>query len=173
MRYVRLFATPVTLLLLVGVLALGAWWGYKAVITPTPPTPPPPCVQKTVGKALKSTDVTVNVYNGGGVRGAAGDVSKVLVSRGFIKGKVENADDNKTTYVIGADVNNPEVKLVAAQFVKVEVRADQRPDHTVDVVIGRAKPELATKAPTTLPVQSDTVCLPSSSTPTPTPTPTR
>ena len=62
---IRVLKTPVTLLVLLAVLLGGAWWGYKSVIAPPPEPPKDPCVMQSVnGGKLKSSQVTVNVYNG-------------------------------------------------------------------------------------------------------------
>lgn len=172
MRYVRLIATPITLLLLVGVLAFGAWWGYKNVIAPVEPAPPPPCVPQSVGKELTSSKVTVSVYNGGPKRGLASDVAKALKAKGFIIKGYDNTDEVvKATVIVGANKNNPEVKLVLAQFKNATVREDNRADGTVDVLVGSTFGGLNDKAANKISVTTTTVCLPSPS-PTPTPTPT-
>lgn len=164
--------TPVTLLLLIAVLGYGAWWGYRNVIRPVPARAPDPCVTQSVGPALKANKVTVNVYNGGYKQGLATTVAKALKAKGFIIKNVDNTDERiKTTVIVGADANNPEVKLVVAQFKNATVRADQRPDHTVDVLVGNTYGGMNPKAPVEIVVPGHSVCLPSSATPTPTPTP--
>ena len=60
-RIFRVVRTPITLLILLGVLLYGAWWGYNNIIRPVPEAPEPPCVEQTVSKGqLKSTQVTIN-----------------------------------------------------------------------------------------------------------------
>ena len=74
-RIFRIVRTPITLLILLGVLLYGAWWGYRNIIQPVPKIPPPPCVEQTVAKGqLRANQVTVKVFNGGDRRGLAVDV---------------------------------------------------------------------------------------------------
>ena len=49
-RIFRVVRTPVTLLILFGVLMYGAWWGYDDIIKPIPALPPEPCVNQSVSK---------------------------------------------------------------------------------------------------------------------------
>ena len=80
-RIFRIVRTPITLLLLLGVLVYGAWWGYKNVIQTVPAAPPDPCVTQTLGKGgLKSSQVVVKVYNGGDRKGLAADVARAIRS---------------------------------------------------------------------------------------------
>ena len=39
-RIFRVVRTPITLLILFGVLLYGAWWGYNNIIKPVPALPP-------------------------------------------------------------------------------------------------------------------------------------
>lgn len=160
-RYLRVVGTPVTLLLLLGFLLFGGWWGYKQLKTPAPPRPVTPCVSQSVGKALKTSDVSVRVLNGGTTTGLAGTVGTELVQLGFKVTRTGNTTQQvTTTQIVGNAATNPEVKLVAAFFPGATVKGDGRADHTVDVLVGNAYKPMSTTAPTTLPVNGD-VCLPS------------
>ena len=76
-RVFRIVRTPLTLLILLGVLCYGAWWGYTNVLKPVPALPPEPCVEQSLPNSqLRSTQVTVSVFNGGDRRGLAGDVGR-------------------------------------------------------------------------------------------------
>ncbi|MDO5287963.1 MAG: LytR C-terminal domain-containing protein [Actinomycetia bacterium] len=170
---IRMARTPVTLLVLLLVLGYGAWWGYQRVVAPFTPPPPQACVSQNL-TVLKSNQVTVRVLNGGGVRGFGSEVGKVLRSRGFNVKGIGNTDEKITVPVIivGAAQENPEVQLVASQFQQVEFRVDQRPDHSVDVLLG---PKVGDVMPgagfkTEIAVPSGTACLPSQ---TPSPSATR
>ncbi|WP_203567952.1 LytR C-terminal domain-containing protein [Aestuariimicrobium ganziense] len=170
-KVLRALVTPLTLAVLLAFLGYGAWWGYRNVMRPIPARPPDPCVTQSVGPKLKSSQVTVNVYNGGYKQGLATTVAKALKAKGFMIKHVDNTDERiKTTVIVGADANNPEVKLVAAHFKNATVRADQRPDHTVDVLVGNTYGGMDAKAAVEIAVPGNSVCLPSPS-PTPTPTP--
>ena len=39
-RVFRIVRTPITLLILLGVLMWGAWWGYTNILRPVPKIPP-------------------------------------------------------------------------------------------------------------------------------------
>lgn len=165
-RYVRMFGTPITLLVLLGILIFGAKWGYQNVVAPPPAPPQTPCVDQNVGKALTTKQVTVKVYNGGRKTGLAGKVSAQLRAKGFIIGRTANTETRvTTTQIIGADPNNPEVKLVAGFFKGAKVTGDNRLDHTVDVLVGNEATGFTATAPTSIAVPTGTVCLPASATP--------
>jgi hypothetical protein len=169
-RIFRVARTPVTLLILFGVLLYGAWWGYKNVVTPAPALPPEPCVNQSVPNGeLKSSQVVVKVYNGGDRRGLAADVGRSLRNKGFRVTQTTNTVERiQRTVIVGADKNNPEVKFVKTFFKDAVVRSDQRVDRTVDVLVGNKYGGFNKKAKTTYQVDSDMVCLPSQS-PSPTP----
>src|SRR5215203_664753 len=86
---------------------------------------------------LKSSQVTVKVFNGGSKRGLAGDVGRALRDRGFNVIRTTNtAEKISKTVIVGADPKNPEVLLVKGFFKGAVVKGDKRVDHTVDVLVG-------------------------------------
>lgn len=166
-RVIAVIKTPLTLLVLVGLLVFGGWWGMKALTTPLPSPPPTPCVSRDVGAYLTSENVTVNVYNGGNQRGLAGEVAAALQDKHFIISKVDNSKDrNDHTIIKGASKDAPEVKLVAGFFNGATIQEDGRVDHTVDVYVGAewAADSIKLDAPTQIPVPGK-VCLPAPKTP--------
>jgi hypothetical protein len=162
-RVFRIVRTPLTLLILLGILCYGAWWGYTNVLKPVDPLPPEPCVTQSLPNSrLKSTQVTVSVYNGGDRRGLAGDVGRALRDKGFRVQRTANTGENiKETVIVGANAKNPEVVLVKAFFKDATVRADKRTDGTVDVLVGDKYGGFKKKAPTAVVVKSAKACLPS------------
>ncbi len=162
-RIFRVARTPVTLLILFGVLLYGAYWGYNNIIKPVPALPPEPCVvQNLPNGQLKTGQVVVRVYNGGDRKGLAADVGRSLRGKGFRVTLTTNTVEKiQKTVIVGADVNNPEVKFVKTFFKESVVRADQRVDRTVDVLVGNKYGGFDKKAKTTYRVEADTVCLPS------------
>jgi len=161
-RYVRLFATPVILLGLLGFLLWGGWWGYKNLMAPIPERPLIPCVTKSVGPSLKSKDVQVRVLNGGYRTGLAGQVGTTLKAAGFNVIRTGNTDERiKATVIVGASADNPEVKLVLSYFKKATVRPDGRADHTVDVLVGNAFGGMNPSAKPSIAVPDGQACLPS------------
>jgi hypothetical protein len=169
-RIFRVVRTPVTLLVLFGVLLYGAWWGYNNIIKPIPPLPPVPCVDQTVPKGqLKASQVVVKVYNGGDRKGLAADVGRSLRTKGFRVILTTNTVEKiQKTVIVGADVNNPEVLFVKSFFKEATVRSDRRVDRTVDVLVGNKYGGFNKNGEDTYRVETTTVCLPSQ-TPTATP----
>ncbi|HET9649138.1 MAG TPA: LytR C-terminal domain-containing protein [Microlunatus sp.] len=163
----RIARTPLTLLLLLGILCYGAYWGYKNVLAEVPPPPPTPCVDQTVqGGQLKSAQVTVSIFNGGDRKGLAGDVGRALRQRGFKVMKTTNtAEKIQQTVIVGADANSPEVLFVKTFFKNATARGDKRADHSVDILVGNKYGGFNSKAKTTYAVKSTTVCLPQQASP--------
>ncbi len=166
----RAVRTPLTLLVLLGVLCYGAWWGWTNVIREVPAAPPPPCVNTKVPKGqLKSSQVVVSVYNGGDKRGLAGDVGRALRERGFKIQRTTNTGEKiQRTTIVGANAKNPEVLLVKRFFKDAVVRADRRVDGSVDVLVGNRYGGFNKKAKTVYTVKTSTVCLPPQPSPSPT-----
>ena len=165
-RVFRIVRTPLTLLVLLGVLAYGAWWGWTNVLKETPPAPPPTCVpQRVKAGELRTGQVSVSVFNGGTKKGLAGDVGRSLRQRGFKVLRMSNTDEKiGKTVIVGAGAKNPEVLLVKRFFKKSTVKVDKRPDHSVDVLVGNDYAGFDKGAKTTFKVKAKSVCLP----PTPT-----
>lgn len=161
-RVLRAIRTPLTLLVLLGVLCYGAWWGWEKVIAPAPAAQPEPCVETQVEKGtLKTSQVTVNVLNGGRKRGLAGEVGELLLAKKFKIDAIGNTDrEVETTIIVGAGKKNPEVLLVKGFFKGAKVEADERTDHSVDVLVGNKYGGFNKKAKTRIPVETETVCLP-------------
>jgi hypothetical protein len=164
-RIFRVVRTPVTLLILFGMLLYGAWWGYNNIIKPIPPLPPEPCVDQVVEKGqLKSAQVVVRVYNGGDRKGLAADVGRSLRGKGFRVVLTTNTVEKiQKTVIVGADGNNPEVLFVKSFFKEAIVRSDKRVDRTVDVLVGNKYGGFNKGAKTTYQVDTKTLCLPSQS----------
>jgi hypothetical protein len=160
---IRLLRTPVTLVVLLVVLGYGAWWGYKAVLT-VPVSTANACVSQPVSQ-LTPDKVTVRVLNGGDVKGYATEVAKALKARGYNISVVSNTNEAITTPVIvGGSVDSPAMKLVASNFPGATLRADNRNDGTVDVLVGDKtdKTMPATGFATAVPVPNGNACLPKS-----------
>jgi hypothetical protein len=162
-RIFRVVRTPVTLLILFGVLLYGAWWGYDNIIRPIPPLPPEPCVDQTLPKGqLKASQVVIKVYNGGDRKGLAADVGRSLRAKGFRVIVTTNTVERiQKTVIVGADGNNPEVVFVKSFFKEATVRSDKRVDRTVDVLVGNKYGGFNKDAKATHQVEATTVCLPS------------
>ena len=172
-RIFRVVRTPVTLIILLAALVYAAYWGYNNVIAPVPAPPPTPCVQQTLPKRqLKTTQVYVKVFNGGDSRGLAANVGRALRGKGFkVTGTSNTIEKIDETVIVGSGERDPEVLLAKRFFKGATVRADGRPDHTVDVLVGNKYAGFNKKAKTSIAVDADTLCLPSYDTGSPSPTP--
>lgn len=161
-RLWRQWRTPVTLIVMVGLLAFGAYYGYSRVVAPPPEPKATPCVAQKVSKGEVTTaQVTVKVFNGGKKRGLAGDVSVALRGKNFKVSTTSNTDRAiDETIIVGASKDNPEVKLVAQFFKKSKIEADGRSDRSVDVLVGDEYAGFNKKAKKSVKVEEETVCLP-------------
>jgi hypothetical protein len=118
--------TPVTLVVLLGVLLGAAYYGWASVVsggsadkkaTPTPPT----CATTQVGKGQRLTakNVLVNVYNAGSVEGLASRTLTTLKARGFRGGVASNAPtgiSTRSVMILARDRTAPQIRLVVQQF---------------------------------------------------------
>ncbi|HLT61405.1 MAG TPA: LytR C-terminal domain-containing protein [Microlunatus sp.] len=172
-RVWRIVRTPLTLLVLLGILCYGAWWGYTNVLKPVPPLPPTPCVTQPIKKGqLSASQVTVNIYNGGSKRGLARDIGIRMRDRGFrVASESNTAEKIGATVIVGQGAKNPEVLLIKQIFPGSTVRVEpNRVDHSVDILVGNSwnwDKHYDEKAKSSLKVKAKTVCLPSIKTSTP------
>jgi hypothetical protein len=153
---------PWILAALIAVFLGSIFWGYEALFRPpAAPPPPPPCVVQTISSELSSSQVTVNVYNGGTKSGQAAVVAEALAGKGFVIADIDNAQPVSWVTIVGSTKESPEVLLVAGFFPDAVLRADDRETHSVDVIINNLWEALPEDAPTTISVSTGTVCLPS------------
>ncbi|MDR0837491.1 MAG: LytR C-terminal domain-containing protein [Propionibacteriaceae bacterium] len=153
---------PWVLGLLIAIFAGATFWGYQALFRPPDaPPPPPPCIVQTVSSELSTSQVTVNVLNGGTKSGQAKVVADALAAQGFVIGYIDNAQPVSWVTVVGSTKESPEVLLVASFFPEAVLRADDRESHSVDVIINNLWEALPEGVPTTISVDTGTVCLPS------------
>jgi hypothetical protein len=126
----RSVLSGVTLLVLVGLLAVGVFVGWQKLSEPIPgeseeeqrsEVAGPRCkagVER--GDLVRPRDVTVSVYNAGTRTGLAGQTMSELEARGFIAGQVGNAPDDMSDVrfvrVLAATNTDPAARLVALQF---------------------------------------------------------
>ena len=122
----RHLLTAVTLLVLLALVGLGGYYGYRELFAPVGD-------DRTArsrgekgceaglrkGETVRTRDVTVSVLNAGTRSGLAGQVQEELVGRGFIAGAADNApDDQQVRFVriLAPSSKDPAARLVAAQF---------------------------------------------------------
>ena len=159
-QVIRVFKTPVTLIILLALVAVGGWWGLKNATAAIPPRPPEPCVKVDVGGKLTPNYVTVRTLNAGLRGGLAKRVSTEMRAVGYYILKVNNSDQKfAETVVIGNSKDDPEVKLVAGFFKNAKTQGDGRIDHVVDVLLGDNFGGYQVPPTSSVPV-SGPVCLP-------------
>lgn len=115
-----------TLLALCGVLAVLAVVGWRAVTAPGPwnddfAATRTDCVAGLAkGDLVRTSDVTVSVYNAGTRTGLAGRTQEELLARGFLPGDIGNAPDDvgstRRVTVLAPTSKDPAAMLVARQF---------------------------------------------------------
>lgn len=145
----RAITSALTMLALIGLLVLGAVWGWSSLFAPLPEDatgveePAPTCDTQRVraGEKIRSDQVRVSVFNAGGRSGLAGQTIDALVERGFLPGDVGNAPADlqvRKVQVWSTVKGDPQARLVARQFGRsVKVRfSDEDLGPGVDVVVG-------------------------------------
>jgi hypothetical protein len=118
--------TPVTLLVLLGVLLGAAYYGWSTIVSAGSPTtkvaPSLTCTTTKVtrhGGRLISRNVVVNVYNAGSVDGLAARTLATIKHRGFRSGVAANAPAGIFAHgvvILTAVRRSPQAQLVARQF---------------------------------------------------------
>lgn len=167
----RHLTTGVTLLVLVGILAAGAWIGSRSLFAPLPGDDPSAATSSCSPKALKkgqrisTRQVEVSVYNAGTRAGLADKTLRALTNRGFDRGRVGNAPAGsgvKVAQVWTTRTDDAAARLVALQFgpaIKVKLKqVDLGPG--VDVVVGDGFRELARAKRVVVVKSAQSVCLP-------------
>jgi hypothetical protein len=164
-RVFRAVRTPIVLVIFLGILVYGAWWGWTNIVKPVKAKPANPCVPtKVTDKKLKTKQVTVQVKNGGDKHGLASHITRELDNAKFHTLQPTNTNKKITkTVIVGHAAKDPEVKLVKKFFKKAKVRSDHRPDRTVDVLVGNGYKGFNKHADRSYPVNTKTVCLPKKS----------
>jgi hypothetical protein len=163
----RHVTATVTMLVLIGLLVLGAVLGWRTLFAELPggdvtaEEPSPTCTMEQVeaGGKVRAGQVQVSVFNGGTRSGLAGDTLDALTKRGFVSGDLGNAPsdiDVRRVQVWSMEEDDPRARLVARQFgPKVKVQfADEDLGTGVDVIVGDRFRALA-KAPRALTVDED------------------
>lgn len=136
MRLFRLIATPIVLLVLLGLLLWSASWGWRNLTAPLPTPDPTPCVTQPVD-VVTPDKVSVRVLNGGFTSGLAGQASGRLETAGFKIVTVGNTDERVTSTVIrGNAENDAALQLTASYFNGATIEHDDRVDGTIDVFVG-------------------------------------
>lgn len=145
--------TPITLVVLLGVLMGAAYYGWNTIVNPDDDktsadpeqSPQTTCKHKTVikkGQQVEAKQVTVNVYNIGSRSGLASETLNFLVDKGFKRGVADNAPKDITTWgnvsvVLPGGTGEPTTRLLHNQFLGL-VKYAKGPELApgVDVIVG-------------------------------------
>jgi hypothetical protein len=169
----RQVTSTITMFVLIGILVVGAVWGWRALFAAFPETeltveePTPTCKTERVeaGERIRARQVRVSVFNAGTRSGLAGETMDALINRGFQAGDVSNAPSEakvRRVQVWSTSRKDPRARLVARQFgPRVKVRVTEEPlGSGVTVIVGNNFKRLA-KAPRSLRVaKPQEVCVP-------------
>lgn len=127
----------------------------------------PSCTSQTVkaGGELRSSLVTVDVFNGSDRSGLANTVSSALHNRGFRQGVIANNTSQVKPYgvtIVTDQQDDPQVQLVAQQFDKVDFATPDFGSSTgsaVQVLVGDQYKALKTAAKNSIKATKEvTVC---------------
>jgi hypothetical protein len=166
----RHVTTAVTLVVLLGILAVGGLVGIRTLLAPLPSNKSsavatPDCTVVRKGTVVRSRQVTVSVFNGGTRSGLADETMGRLRNRGFVKGDVGNAPAGtvvKRVQVWTTQAHDAAARLVARQFGRTTrvrvVHTDLGPG--VDVVVGDAFTKLAKAKTSIVATRASSVCRP-------------
>lgn len=138
-----------TIIVLIGLLAAGAYIGWRSLAAPLPGDDEPKRAERprcndgvARGDVVTPGDVTVSVYNAGSRSGLADQTRSELAARGFIPGDVGNAPTDlegvRFVRVLAPNEKSPTARLVALQFgantLVQPVKEDLGPG--VEVIVG-------------------------------------
>lgn len=166
--------SPLTLLVLVLLVAAAFVVGWRLATEPVPPTVEVQegrkrsCKTETLrpGDSLRMSQVTVNVYNAGTIPGLAESTLTELVERGALPGRTGNAPadvNTQKTLLLDPKPDSAAVKLVKKQLKRPVVVRKVAKDLTpgVDVVVGDNTQGLRNGSPKQVEVKvTTTVCVP-------------
>ena len=147
----RKVVSAVTMIVLLGLLVAGAWYGWQTMCAPLPgrdepektAAAEPECEEGVArGDILRPADVTVSVYNAGSRSGLADQTLTELTTRGFGRGEVGNAPTEmevvRFVRVLAPIRRDPAARFVALQFGRNTVvqKVEDNLGPGVDVIVG-------------------------------------
>jgi hypothetical protein len=145
----RKAVSAATMVVLIGLLIAGAWFGWQSISAPLPGDDEPTKRAKprceggfAKGDLVQTGDVTVSVFNAGSRSGLADQTLSELSARGFERGAVGNAPTELETVqfvrVLARSAEDPTARLVALQFgSNTLVQASKKKlGPGVDIIVG-------------------------------------
>lgn len=137
--------TAITLLVLVGVVVVGAWISWRNVTSSESDetvTPQSSCLPGPATAAPAPRDIQLNVYNATQRSGLAAAVAGQMQERGFAIVDIANDPLNKTITSTAEVRSGPDqqaaASLIASMVPGAVYVADERTTPTVDLVLGEA-----------------------------------
>jgi hypothetical protein len=157
--------SALTLLVLTGVLVVFLLVGWNQLSAPGPwdegsASDADECAEGLrKGDLVRTSDITVSVYNAGTRAGLANRTQEELLARGFLPGDTGNAPDDvgqvRRVVVLAPREDDPAAVLTARQFgPKTKVREHEDVGAGVEVVVGDRYQGLK-KAPRRMRAQAD------------------
>lgn len=126
----RKIRTAVTMLVLVGILCAGAWYGWKGLTAEPDADVEPeatPSAECTTPKPVtaRAKNTLVSVYNAGAPTGTGGQVMDALNSRGFDRGDIDDAPRGIEVRGVVVWTDQPDsaaARLVARHLRRAKIR---------------------------------------------------
>ncbi len=156
--------SALTLLVLLGVVAAAAAWGWDRLTDPVGEEVTGPCTEATLetGDRVRTRQVLVTVLNAGTRSGLASRTMSDLTARGFVRGQLANAPDGTDVprvQIWTDDPRSPEVRLVRSHLAGPTVVRRDPVAEGVNVVVGDGFPELSDGRSRVRVKQDTTACL--------------
>ncbi|HET7327621.1 MAG TPA: LytR C-terminal domain-containing protein [Nocardioidaceae bacterium] len=154
------------MLVLVGILCVGAWYGWTGLsadrdIQAEPEATPSPACSTPEPVTARARNTLVSVYNAGAPTGTGGLVMDALNARGFDRGEIANAPRGITVRGVVVWTDRPDsaaARLVARQLRQAKIRERANiPGPGVNIFYGTEFTGLR-KAPRKLTVRPEARC---------------
>lgn len=126
----RKIRTAVTMLVLLGILCAGAWYGWTGLTAAReagaePEAEPSPTCTTPAPVTARTKDTLVSVYNAGAPTGTGGLVMDALNRRGFDRGEIDDAPRGIEVRGVVVWTDRPDsapVRLVAKHLRRAKIR---------------------------------------------------
>jgi hypothetical protein len=151
-RDFRPLRTAITMLLLLGLVAGAAWYGWQNVTEPAGGeeedqvvTTTPVCAMAEPEDPPPPEEISINVYNGTNRSGLANQVAREMREQGFVILDVANDPAGRSitgVAEIRAVTDDVAVQYIMSQFPGSVFLPDERQDEAIDVVLGEAFEEI-------------------------------
>ncbi|MCL8025517.1 LytR C-terminal domain-containing protein [Nocardioides bruguierae] len=160
--------TTLTLLVLAGVLAVGAWWGWSSLTTPfdeDASADEGTCAPLEIARGDRVTPdmVEVVVLNSGNRANLASTVMEQLTSRGFVGVETGNSETEVNRVQVWAPTRRgPGIQMLMSSMPK-GTKVRKRDVDTLTVVLGDGFTDLATGREAVKATRAGTLCQPAAS----------